>query len=153
MSPRGASQQWDLHMQWARAAATHERAKSLHETATARSDELLRAWAAARIRRNQLGTQRAVLRTQMNQRRGPATLQRAPLELLERARILAGLSLRELWIGYVALGGNASLEKLAAILDSQRPMTALDHDVLVMALNDRFADDGFGHPLDYWDEE
>jgi hypothetical protein len=69
--------------------------------------------------------------------------------VLEAARQQAGLSEWDLWLRYFALGGSATRADVewptlnGGVLDDGQ------YDILVHALNERFADVDFGHPLPY----
>ncbi len=71
--------------------------------------------------------------------------------VLEAARMQAGMSFRDLWIGYFALGGAAEPEVVHAYLagGTVRPM---DYDVLAQAINECFLARGGNHPVPYLDE-
>lgn len=71
---------------------------------------------------------------------------------LEAARSMLGLTVRELWVDYMRLGGNLSLPAITAALSGRGGLREHDHDVLVQALNEVFLDRGEDHPLSYADE-
>jgi hypothetical protein len=72
-------------------------------------------------------------------------------DVLDRARRDAGLSLFELWLRYFGLGGmSAPLELEAFLVGALRP-SVLEHDLVVAALNERFAELGQGRPVSYSD--
>ena len=75
-------------------------------------------------------------------------LDAAPLEL---ARERLGISVRDLWLRCLGLGGLLSLLELTASLAGRRTLTATEFDVVAQALNERFMDDGGDHPLAYAD--
>jgi hypothetical protein len=54
------------------------------------------------------------------------------------ARRRAGLSGAALYLRYVGLGGLATRAELAAHIASGAPLSRLEHDVAVLALNERF---------------
>ena len=70
-------------------------------------------------------------------------------DVLERARRDAGLSQQELWLRYFALGGMRPELELEAVLHGALMTTALDHDRIVHALNERFTELGHNHPIPY----
>lgn len=70
--------------------------------------------------------------------------------LLETARQQAGLSVLELWLAYFALGGLAMLGDLEAILAGRTRVERHDHDLLALALNERFLDMDLDHPVPYF---
>jgi hypothetical protein len=55
----------------------------------------------------------------------------------------------DLWIRYFALGGNAEPIEVDGYLNGVLPLTLVEHNVLVDALNEAFVDLGMGHPVDY----
>jgi hypothetical protein len=61
-----------------------------------------------------------------------------PWRALTPARLRAELSMAALYLRYLALGGLASPAQLAAHFASGAPLPALEHDVAVLALNERF---------------
>ena len=72
-----------------------------------------------------------------------------PSDLLDRARKDAALSHDELFLRYFELGGmSSSLELEAFCFGLLRP-TSHDHDVLALALNERFSEMGRNHPVAY----
>jgi hypothetical protein len=71
---------------------------------------------------------------------------------VEAAREMLDMSLLDLWVEYVALGGSLSPGKVRAFLVGERLIGDHDHDVLVHALNERFLERGDDHPLAYADE-
>jgi len=81
--------------------------------------------------------------------RGAGIVPGEPARLLESARALSGLTVYDLWLRYVMLGGSASTEELSAMLSCAVPLGHYDHDMIALALNECFADAGFGHPLDF----
>ena len=70
---------------------------------------------------------------------------------LDRARRRASLSHSELWFRYLELGGIAGPLELEAYLFGALRPTMHEHDLLVHALNERFAELGRGHPVPYLD--
>ena len=73
--------------------------------------------------------------------------------VLEQARRNVGLSHGELWLRYFALGGMCTAFEVEAILYGALEPSAHDHDVIVQALNERFAEIGENHPVPYSDNE
>ena len=71
---------------------------------------------------------------------------------LEAARGMLGLSVLQLWVDYVGLGGSLRPAAVRAALSGRLPLSDHDHDVLVQALNEIFSDRGENHPLAYADE-
>jgi hypothetical protein len=70
---------------------------------------------------------------------------------LEDGLSLSGMSMNELWIRQVSVGGTAgSLETEAYILGLLTP-DPHQYDVLAQALNEHFVERGQDHPVGYWD--
>ena len=69
--------------------------------------------------------------------------------ILERARREVGMSVDELWMRYFALGGMGSAVELEAYLVGALAVTSHDHDVVAVALNERFSELGGDHPVPY----
>lgn len=61
-----------------------------------------------------------------------------PKTVLERARQETGLSVEDLWLRYVELGGTRTLLELDAYLQGLATPTTHDHDVAAQALNERY---------------
>lgn len=59
-------------------------------------------------------------------------------QALGPARQRADLSMAALYIRYIALGGLASSVQLSAHLASGAPLSVMEHDVAVHAINERF---------------
>jgi hypothetical protein len=74
-----------------------------------------------------------------------------PGDVLDRARRHAALSRFELWVRYFELGGLDSLLEVEGYLFGALQPTTHEHDLLVHALNERFAELGRGHPVPYTD--
>jgi hypothetical protein len=75
----------------------------------------------------------------------------APHAVLEAARAQAGMSFRDLWLAYFALGGAAEPDVVRSYLGGRRGYS-MDYDVLAQAINERFLDHGKNHPVPYRDE-
>jgi hypothetical protein len=75
----------------------------------------------------------------------------AAAALLDAARAFLGMTVHDLWIDFVALGGNAPFEEIVTMLADGSGMTSLDHDRLTVALNERLDDRGWKGLLRYWD--
>ena len=71
---------------------------------------------------------------------------------LEAGREAAGLSLRDLWLAYWAIGGTATPEVLMTYLDGTEEPEAADYDVVAQAINDQLIDRRLDHPVPYADE-
>ncbi len=76
-----------------------------------------------------------------------------PADLLERARQDTGLSMRDLWFRYFALGGMSTALEVEAYLHGALIAATHDRDLLAVALNERYAELGRDHPLAYSHEE
>jgi hypothetical protein len=64
---------------------------------------------------------------------------------------LSGMSMNELWLRQVSVGGTAgSLETEAYVLGVLTP-DRFQYDVLAQALNEHFVERGQDHPVGYWD--
>ena len=68
---------------------------------------------------------------------------------LEAGRQLAGLTLDQLWLAYLALGGFAPRDKLRRELAGSVPLSANEHDLIAHTINERFMDLGANHPIAY----
>ncbi|MGH9103010.1 MAG: hypothetical protein ACRDYD_08540 [Acidimicrobiales bacterium] len=75
-----------------------------------------------------------------------------PSGVLDQARRDAGLSHAELWLRYFELGGMSTVLQVEAFLYGAMMPSAHDHDVVVQALNERFAELGADHPVLYADD-
>ena len=71
---------------------------------------------------------------------------------LENARSQVGLSIGALWARYFALGGMSTPIELEAALFGALVPDAHDRDLIVLALNERFAELDLGQPLPYSDD-
>ena len=71
---------------------------------------------------------------------------------LEAARDMLGLTVLELWLAYLCLGGNLFSAAISAALSGDQELSDHDYDLLVQTLNDHFVDLHHGHPLAYGDE-
>ena len=71
------------------------------------------------------------------------------LEVLNVYRQEAGLSYGELWLRYFELGGMNTRTDVEAILCGALATSDEDHDVIALALNERFAELGRDHPVSY----
>ncbi len=60
-----------------------------------------------------------------------------------------GLGIRDLWIGYFAIGGNGSLADVTRWVDGTAHPTDEDHDLMAHALNEEFADRDLDRPVGY----
>jgi hypothetical protein len=72
---------------------------------------------------------------------------------LEKARRGLSLSVSDLWWRYFAIGGMSTELEIEAILYQALIPTDTDHDMLAVALNERFSELGRDHPVPYSDDE
>ena len=72
------------------------------------------------------------------------------LDVLDTYRQEAGLTHGELWLRYFELGGMSTGFELEAFLYGVITLTPHDHDVVVHAINERFAELGEERPVAYW---
>ncbi|MGI8754965.1 MAG: hypothetical protein ACR2MB_03725 [Acidimicrobiales bacterium] len=70
-------------------------------------------------------------------------------EILEQARQDLALALPDLWFRYFALGGMSTALEVEAILYGALIATNHNHDLIAVALNERFSEVGEDHPLAY----
>ena len=62
---------------------------------------------------------------------------------------LSGLSLNELWLRYLALGGTASPAQLEAYTRGRTRPDSYQHNIIAQAINEHFLDHGEDHPVGY----
>lgn len=70
-------------------------------------------------------------------------------QILEAGRQRAGLSNRNLWIGYCSLGGTADPGTLADYLRGVNVPGHAEYDLIAQTINDTFVEMGSDHPLPY----
>jgi hypothetical protein len=70
---------------------------------------------------------------------GPHNPDQQAQATLVRSFRASRLRLDELWLAYFALGGNAGRYELEAYLTGLMPLTAHEHNVLALAINERLA--------------
>ncbi|HEV7886756.1 MAG TPA: hypothetical protein VGO92_04295 [Acidimicrobiales bacterium] len=68
---------------------------------------------------------------------------------LEAARRHLGLSNRQAWLGYLAVGGNGSPADMALWLAGSKPLPRRDHDLIAQSINDVAVGRGGNHPAPY----
>lgn len=73
-------------------------------------------------------------------------------DALDGARRQLGLTVGQLWLECMRLGGNLSPDGLNTYLDGGPELTDYEHDVIAHALNERFSDRDGGRPLAYADQ-
>jgi hypothetical protein len=71
------------------------------------------------------------------------------LDALELARRDIGISIVDLWYFYFGLGGMGTPLEIDAFLNGALVATTDDRDLLAVALNERYAENGGDHPLPY----
>ena len=64
---------------------------------------------------------------------------------------LSGLSLEELWLDYLALGGTATAAQIASYARGQQCPDAYQHNMIAQAINEHFIGRGQDHPVAYRD--
>jgi hypothetical protein len=64
---------------------------------------------------------------------------------------LSGLTLAELWLRYLALGGTASKARVAAYASGLARPDSYQHNMIAQAINEHFTDLGEDHPVSYQD--
>jgi hypothetical protein len=117
-----------------------------------RRQEVAGDWARIRVRRNRLKMQRGALRDALDcSRMDLADAGARPTRRIEECRKRAGLSLSDLWLGYLALGGNLAAADLGRILSGNLPVAQGDYDRLAAALNDHYMSLGGARALPYSD--
>jgi hypothetical protein len=65
---------------------------------------------------------------------------------------LSDLSLSDLWLRYVGIGGNHTCEELHAYIGGEAIWSELEHNIAAQALNDYFLDHGLDHLVAYAEE-
>ncbi len=70
---------------------------------------------------------------------------------IEAARHILGWTMFHAWMGYFAVGGNASLGDVERWLSTATELPAQEHNLLAQAVNDGFTDRGLDHPVRYRD--
>jgi len=64
---------------------------------------------------------------------------------------LSGLTLHELWLRYLALGGTASPARVEAFARGLLRPDSYQHNMIAQAINEYFIDRGEDHPVSYQD--
>ena len=70
---------------------------------------------------------------------------------MEAARQVLGWTVFHAWMGYFAVGGNASLGDVERWISTTAAVPLREHNLLAQALNDGFTDRGLDHPVRYRD--
>jgi len=71
---------------------------------------------------------------------------------MEHYRVAAELTPSELWWAYFALGGNRTPDAVAAIVEGRAHPDRTDHDLLALALNERFSELGRDSRVPFFDQ-
>ncbi len=71
-----------------------------------------------------------------------------PLDVVRRQLVL---SREELWVLYIGLGGELSIDDFVGYLTGTGAISRLEYNVLVQALNEVFLDSGRGQSVAYRD--
>lgn len=64
---------------------------------------------------------------------------------------LSGMSMDELWLRQVSVGGAAGSLETEAYLLGLLTLDPFQYDLLAQALNEHFVERGQDHPVGYWD--
>lgn len=64
---------------------------------------------------------------------------------------LSGLSITDLWLRYIALGGNASKAAMSRHITGQDRPSHYQHNLIAQAINESFTERGEDHPVGYRD--
>ena len=70
-------------------------------------------------------------------------------DVLEQARLDVGMTVRDLWFRYFALGGLSTPLEIDALLHGAIVGSVADRDRMAVALNERYAELGGDHPVPY----
>jgi hypothetical protein len=68
---------------------------------------------------------------------------------LERARVIAGLTQRDLWFRYLGLGGNLALADVDLCLRGDMSPDDREYTILAAALNESLSEIGLNHPVEF----
>jgi hypothetical protein len=148
-----AHARWRIHFGSKKAAASCALAEVTINTARSRVEELVAMRTETATRRADLRDQRLRFAAESQRRREASLRPPNPFDraqTLERAREMAGMSNSDLWCAYFALGGDLQHDSLAAVLQGERTTSHRELNLVAVALNECFAEEGFGYPLDYW---
>jgi hypothetical protein len=64
---------------------------------------------------------------------------------------LSGLTLADLWLRYLGVGGTASPDRVAAYARGTMIPDSYQHNMIAQAINEYFTDQGEDHPVGYQD--
>jgi hypothetical protein len=150
---RATTARWRNHVRLERHTDQLARTVMRYDQSRRRCEELAALTTAAQRRREALRHRRGELRAEMTRRRTALLTaeHRASTALLDAARIVAGLTIVDLWIDYFGLGGDVPMVEFVGALSGERPLLRRDHDRIAIALNERFSDLGWGRPVSLWD--
>jgi hypothetical protein len=70
---------------------------------------------------------------------------------LDLSRTDLGMTTRDVWLGYLGVGGDAPLFEVESWLEGTSVVPPYDFDLLVQSVNDRAVDCGQPHPGRYFD--
>lgn len=150
-SPRYAARRARVHLSEMRTTALVRQIQLVSVQAQERAGQLAEIRARFAWRRQLIVRERLQLRARRDRWSAWAPGRAcSAAQVLDTGRQLAGLHLTQLWLDYVALGGNCSPAELAALLSGGQPIGQIDYEILAAALNERFAEAGFGHPIEGW---
>jgi hypothetical protein len=69
--------------------------------------------------------------------------------MISRARQELAMTVPEVWLAYIGVGGDATLALLRTWVAGKSAIPDRDYDFIVQGLNDRFVDRGQNHPVPY----
>ena len=69
--------------------------------------------------------------------------------MLRAAQQHLGITVQDVWLGYISVGGDAPLRVVEEWLTDVSEPGDHDHDLMAQAFNDRFVDKGMNHPVAY----
>jgi hypothetical protein len=70
-------------------------------------------------------------------------------QAITAARRELAITAEELWLAYIAVGGDSTLARLRGWLTDGTDMSDREYDFLAQALNDQYVDRGGNHPVAY----
>jgi hypothetical protein len=65
------------------------------------------------------------------------------------AQSMLGISLSQLWVDAIGLGGTATIFELESYLSGRGELSSFEYDVVAQALNERFVGEQSDHPVPY----
>lgn len=69
------------------------------------------------------------------------------VDALGQARRTLGISVPQLWIAYIGVGGNGTPGEVARWMSGAEPVPEREYDLLAVALNEEFLDRGLPNPM------